>query len=299
MKALFDKVVLILILLGTYHIAHAEVRVVDDMGREIRLQQPAQRIISLAPHITELLFNAGASEQIKGTVSFSDYPEAAKKIPLIGSYNQFDMEAIAAKKPDLIIAWQEGNNMTRINEVMRLGVPVFINEPREFMDIPRSIENFGRLLGTEKQAQQSIKQFKSDFANLKRQNKNRQPVKVFYQVWDEPLYTVNDEHLISKVIRFCGGENVFADTPILSPQIGIESVLERNPKVIVAGMAEGREDWLDNWKKWTGIQAVREQHLYAINADLIVRHTPRILQGTQQMCQILDRVRDNDRAVSD
>lgn len=270
----------------------AEIRLLDDAGRVIVLEQPAQRIISLAPYITELLFDAGASTQVKGTVSFSDFPEAAKKIPLIGSYNQFDMEAIVASKPDLIIAWQEGNNMTRINEVMRLGVPLFISEPRDYEDIAMSIEKFGQLMATEKVASQAIKKFIHDYTVLKAANQHKSNVRVFYQVWNDPVYTVNGDHLISKVISFCGGVNVFADVAALSPQVGIESVLERNPAVIVAGMSEGREGWLDEWRKWSGLQAVKENHLYDINADLIVRHTPRILEGTQQMCQILDKVRE-------
>ncbi len=278
--------------------AFAEVRVEDDIGQLIILESPARRVISLAPHTTELLFDAGATDQLKGVVSFSDYPEQAKTIRRIGSYNQFDLEAITALKPDLIVAWQEGNTMARINQVMSLGVPVFVNEPRTYEDIETSILKFGKLLGTENKARQRAEQYTRELARLKQANNDKSPVRVFYQVWDKPLYTVNGQHLISRVIDFCSGINVFHQVSALSPQIGIESVLQRDPEVIVAGMAKGREHWLDDWKQWSGLQAVRNQQLYAINADLIVRHTPRILQGTQQMCDIFDQVRSARKKIS-
>ncbi len=271
--------------------SRADITLEDDIGQKIHLQKPAQRVISLAPHITELLFDAGATDQVKGTVSFSDYPEQAKHIPRIGTYNKFDLEAIVAIQPDLIIAWEEGNNMTRIKEVMGLGFPVFVNEPRSYEDIEESIRKMGVMLGTETTANARAEHFIHMLNKLKQNNRHKEAVDVFYQVWDQPLFTVNGQHLISKVIEFCSGKNVFEEVSILSPQISIESVLQRNPEVIVAGMAEGREHWLDEWKKWSGIKAVQNRHLYAINADLIVRHTPRILQGTEAMCELLDRVR--------
>lgn len=271
----------------------AEIVVEDDIGQKIRLAEPAKKVISLAPHVTELLFDAGATDQIRGVVSFSDYPEQAKVIPRIGSYNQFDLEAIVALKPDLIIAWQKGNTMARIETVMSLGIPVFVNEPRSFEDIEATIIKFGNLLGTQQAARKRADEFNRELLRLEQENTHKSEVTVFYQVWDKPLYTVNGEHLISRVIEFCGGKNVFHEVSALSPQVSIESVLQRDPQVIVAGMARGREHWLDEWSRWSGLQAVRGQQLYAINADLIVRHTPRILQGTQRMCEIFDRVRES------
>jgi len=273
------------------NISQAEIQVMDDAGQKIVLQQVAKRIVSLAPHTTELLFDAGADQQIVGTVSFSDYPEKAKSIQRIGSYNKFDLEVIVSLKPDLIVAWKSGNTLARIDEVKALGFPVFINEPRDFKDISKSLMRLGELLGTETIANKHAADFDRAFSQLKETNKQKSPVKIFYQVWDEPLFTINGEHLISKVIELCGGNNVFRDVSALSPQVGIESVIQRNPEVIVAGMNKARAHWLEEWKKWPGLDAVKYHHLYAIDADLIVRHTPRILLGTQKMCDILDRVR--------
>jgi len=277
--------------------AHAEIRVVDDIGQEIILQQTAKRIVSLAPHITELLFEAGAAQQIIGTVSYSDYPEQAKNIQRIGSYNKFDLEAIVALKPDLIVAWETGNTFARIDEVKALGFPVFINEPREFSDIPQSLIKLGKLLSTEAIANKSAANFNHVLNQLKEKNQQKPLVKIFYQVWNKPLFTVNGEHLISKVIELCGGDNVFRDMSVLSPQVGLESVLQRNPQVIVAGMNKERARWLEEWKKWPSLNAVKDNHLYGIDADLIVRHTSRILHGTQKMCDILDRVRNQKNKI--
>jgi len=272
----------------------AEIVVVDDTGQRIVLEKPASRIISLAPHTTELLYSAGATDQIIGTVSFSDYPEQAKKIKNIGSSNKFDLELIVALKPDLIVAWKSGNTMARIDELKHLGFPVFINEPRKFTDISESLLKLGVLLNTQEIAQTQAKQFNQTILKLRMENQHKASVYVFYQVWNDPLFTINGEHLISKVISLCGGKNVFESVNVLSPQIGIEAVLQANPQVIVAGTNESRSHWLGEWKKWTGMQAVKNKHLYAINADLIVRHTPRIVQGAQQMCKILDKVREKN-----
>lgn len=269
----------------------AEVQVTDDLGQVIRLKAPAKRIVSLAPHTTELLFDAGATDQVKGTVSYSDYPEQANRVPRIGQYDKFDLEAIVALKPDLIVAWQSGNNMTRIEEVMTLGIPVFVNEPREFLDVSESIKKLGVLLGTEKVAQARAQAYVDSLQKMKSLSHEKSKVRVFYQVWDNPLFTVNGEHLISKVIKLCGGENVFSDVSSLSPQISIEAVMKRDPDVIIAGVNQGRTHWLPAWKQWTGLSAVKHQQLYAIDADLIVRHTPRILKGAERMCEILDQVR--------
>lgn len=270
---------------------HAGIEVVDDTGQKIILKKVANRIVSLAPHTTELLFASGATDQIIGTVSFSDYPEQARQIPRIGNYNKFDLEAIVALKPDLIVAWESGNTMSRINEVKKLGYPVFVNEPRTFDDIQQSMVKLGVLLGTPGVAKIEADNFLSEMKKLISENKNKSQVSVFYQVWDKPLFTINGDHLINRVIDLCGGKNVFLDMSVLSPQVGVESVLQKNPDVIVAGMNKGREGWLEAWLKWPGLKAVKNQQIYAINADLIVRHTPRILQGARKMCHILDKVR--------
>lgn len=271
--------------------ARAEIILVDDGGHEIRLAHLPARIVSLAPHVTELLFAAGASEQVIGAVEFSDYPEQAKLIPRVGSYNKFDVERIVALNPDLIIAWKSGNPDSQVNELIKLGFKVYFNEPRQLEDVALSLRQLGRLMATEEVADRVADEYEQRLSALRNQYKNRVKVRVFYQVWKEPLFTVNGEHIISRVIELCGGVNVFSDLKVLAPNIDKESVIAENPDVIVAGMNDSRLDWLSNWKQWTSINAVKNNHLYAIDADLIVRHTPRILLGIERMCMHLDKAR--------
>ena len=272
-------------------LVHADITVIDDAGRTLLLKKPAERVISLSPHITELLYAAGAKNQLVAAVSYSDYPPQAKKLPLIGSYNKFDMEAILAQTPDLIVAWQSGNPKAQVEQLIQLGFKVYISEPREFEDVAKDIKQLGVLLGTQRQSDVLAENYLRELQRLRKQYSQRQQVRVFYQVWNHPLFTVNGEQLISKVINLCGGINVFSDLAVLSPQITIESVIAKNPDVIFYGSHETREDWADDWRQWKNIKAVANNHLFGIHADLIVRHTPRILQGAKQMCEHLERVR--------
>ncbi|VAW60358.1 Vitamin B12 ABC transporter, substrate-binding protein BtuF [hydrothermal vent metagenome] len=277
----------------------ASIKLIDDKGTEFEFSRPMKRIISLAPHATELLFASGATDQIVGTVSYSDYPEAAKKIPLIGGYNKVDIELIVLKKPDLIIAWAGGNSAEQLDKIRSLGFKVFISEPKKFVDIAKNIRRMGQLLGTEKIAEQVALHFLTELEALKHEYPEKEKVRVFYQVWNDPLMTISDDHLVGQVIKFCSGENVFGDMSVISPRISIEAVIEKNPDVIIAGMTRDRTEWLKEWGKWKILKAVMNKHVYPIEADLVVRQTPRILQGTRKMCEYLDRVRVNARELRD
>jgi len=270
----------------------AEIRIVDDAGRAVSLKHPAQRIISLAPHLTELLFAAGAGSRVVGTVAYSDYPPAARSIARIGDSAQLDLERIVALKPDLILVWQDGNAQRQLEKLLRLGIPVFYNEPRRLPDIARSIEQLGRLAGTEAVALPAARAFLARLAELRGRYAGRAPVRVFYQIWDKPLMTVNGDHLISHVIRLCGGRNVFAGLKPLTPEISTETVLAADPEAI-AGMSTeaGQAGTLDQWKRWPRLQAVARGNLFVIDSDFISRDTPRILQGAEQLCEDLAAAR--------
>ncbi len=272
--------------------AQAAVSVQDDTGRQVTLAAPAQRIVSLAPHTTEMLFAAGAGTKLVGAVEYSDYPEAAKHVPRVGGYERLDMEAIVALRPDLVLAWQSGNPVSLVAKLRKLGIAVFVSEPREFQDIPSNIERIGRLTGTDSDATKAAQRFRLRHAELESQFSGRTPVKVFYQIWYQPLMTINGEHLISKVVSLCGGENVFTDLPALVPQIDLEAVLAADPEVIVAsGMTEARPQWMDDWRKWPQLRAVQKNNLFFVPPDLIQRHTPRILQGAKILCDELETAR--------
>ncbi|MGP1678761.1 MAG: cobalamin-binding protein [Burkholderiales bacterium] len=272
--------------------AAAEIRLTDDAGRSVSLKQPARRIISLTPHMTELLFAAGAGARVVGTVEYSNYPQAAQRIARIGDSAQLDLERIVALKPDLVVVWQYGNAQRQLDKLLRLGIPVYYNEPRRLPDIARAIEQLGRLAGTEAVALPAARAFLARVAELRRRYAGRAPVTLFYQIWDQPLLTVNGEHLISDVIRLCGGRNVFAGLKPLTPEISTEAVLATDPEAIGGVTAEaGQAGNLDAWKQWPRLRAVARGNLFVIDSDLISRNTPRILDGAEQLCEHLAAAR--------
>lgn len=277
--------------------AAGSVGVLDDEGREVVLTAPAQRVVSLAPHLTENLFAVGAGNQIVGTTSFSDHPEAATEIPRVGSYKRADMERIVAMQPDLVVAWASGNDRAQIQRMIELGLTVYISEPRNFEGIATTLERLGRLTGHADTGETTAEALRTGTRALANRYRDATPVTVFYQVWEQPLMTVNDEHLIDEAITLCGGDNVFGALERLVPRIDRESVLKADPEAIAAGgMGEDRQDWLEAWREWPELQAVREENLFFIPPSLLQRHTPRVLQGTRQLCEDLDSVRRQRRA---
>ena len=271
--------------------ASAEVVVTDDSGAKVRLAQPARRVISLAPHITETLFAAGVGEHLVGAVQYSDYPVAAKQVPRIGSYEQFDLEAIVALKPDLAIGWQSGNSAAHLDKLRQLGIPVYISQPNHIDDIARDLDRYGTLLGNE-QGARAAAAFRTRLANLRTRYSTRPTVRVFYEVWNQPLMTVGRAQIISDAIHLCGGENVFDDLQQMAPVVTVEAVIAVNPDVIVAsGMDQARPEWLDDWRKWRQLKAVATDNLYFVPPDIIQRHTPRLLDGTEMLCRHLETAR--------
>jgi iron complex transport system substrate-binding protein len=272
---------------------HAEISVIDDAGQTLVLEQPARRIISLAPHVTELLFAAGAGALVVGVSEYSDFPDQALGIPRIGGGGGLDVEAIIALQPDLVVGWQSGNPAMQLQRLRSLGLPVFVSEPRRIADIPATMQKLARLAGTGQAAQPEIDAFKQRFTSLQQAHANSETVSVYYQIWERPLMTVNGNHLISAIIRLCGGRNVFAELPELAPQIGIEAVLARDPQVIVvAGQPAQQDTVLAPWRRWSQLQAVRNRYLYVLERDVLVRHSPRILDGAERLCAMLDAARE-------
>ncbi len=273
--------------------ALSQISIKDDTQQTITLEQPAQRIISLSPGITELVFAAGGGDKLIGAVSYSDYPPEAKNIPRIGSYDSLDIEQILALQPDLVIAWKSGNPEHQILQLQSLGLKVYITEPENFSSIPETLRKFGQLMGSNEKAEISAQQFEQKFNTLKKkyQNKQNQPkVRTFIQIWNNPLMSVNGKHLISKVIEFCGGSNVFALARTLTSTPSIEAILAKDPQVIIAtGMADSSRQWLKRWQQWPFLSAVKNKRLYAANPDHLVRHTPRILSGIKEVCELIQK----------
>lgn len=264
------------------------VTLTDDRGHELTLEKPATRIVSLAPNLTELLFEAGAGDHLVGAVAYSDYPAAAKRVPRIGEAARLDTEQILALKPNLVVAWKTGNNREDYERLERLGLEVYVVELEKIARIPDKIEDLGRLAGTQEVAQASAAAFRARFETLTRHYAGRKRVSVFYQIWEQPLMTINGTHFISDVLRQCGGENVFAKLALLAPTVDLEAVIAADPQVILVNASAGTPD---HWRRWPAVTAARLGNLFTIHDDLISRPTSRLLDGMEQLCGILDTAR--------
>lgn len=262
----------------------------DDAGLTVTLDKPALRVISMAPHATELLFAAGGGGRVVGAVNYSDYPEAAKSIPRIGSNREIDIERVIALKPDLIVAWMHNNAERQIEMVRKLGVPVFQSDPQSLEGIPDSVLRLGQLMGTDAAAKASAAQLRTRLASLRTQYAKRAPVRIFYQVWDKPLYTLSGKHIITDAMRLCGGVNIFDGLSVVAPVVTLESVLQANPEAIIA-TGEKNYGGVDLWKPYASLQAVRSNNLFMLNGDLLNRAGPRMIEGAATMCEVLEQAR--------
>jgi len=264
----------------------ASIEVIDDRGVSIQLAQPAERIISLAPSLTELLYVAGAGDKLVGVVEYSDYPEEALSLPLIGRFDRFDIERILELKPDLVVAWLTGNPRSTIEGLERLGLTVYVAEPKFLDSIPNQLEKLGQLAGTEGQASEAIDAYAEKLTSLVNRYSATAPVRVFYQVWDRPLMTAGGAELTNDLIELCGGINIFGELTALAPKVNLEAVVLRDPELIVAsGIDERRPAWLDTWDEWPSMTAVANRQVVFIDPDLTQRHSPRVLQGAEILCQ--------------
>ncbi len=287
------RLVLVLLLVGPAQALAANVAVEDDRGRMVVLAQSAGRIVSLAPHVTELLFAAGAGGRLVGVSAFSDYPAAAARLPVVGGAVRIDIERVLRLRPDLVIAWGSGNSVFDIEKLEKLGLKVLVTEPRRLADIPGTLIKIGLLTGDETAARHAADRFNRDLDALRSRYQSRSPVRLFFQIERRPLMTLNSAHIVSDVFDLCGGENVFGALPELAPVIGMEAVIERNPQVIfVSTSIADVRSVVQEWTERKELQAVRTGHVYAIAPELIVRPTPRILQGARLVCEKLDVVRD-------
>lgn len=272
--------------------AVADIELRQPAGKALVLEEPARRIISLAPHLVELSFEAGAGDLLLATVAYSDYPAAARDLPRIGDAFRFDLERILSLKPDLILAWDSGNPSTALAALEQLGLPVWHININTLQDIARAIEDLGRATDRAESAGAAANQLRADINRLTERYAGSAGVKYFYQVSARPLYTVNGEHLISQALALCGGHNVFAGVASLAPQISPEAVLQANPQVLLAGSSPGSEEHaLDHWREWPRLEAVKNRHLYYLNADTMNRASVRMLQSVERACQLFEQVR--------
>jgi iron complex transport system substrate-binding protein len=265
----------------------------DDAGNVVTLARPVERIVSLAPHATELLFAAGAGARVVGVVAHSDWPREARALPRVGDANALDLERIVAFAPDLVVAWPY--TMPAQLEALRArGATIFVSDPKTIAGIARDTEALGTLAGTSATALPAAAALRARDAALAAKYKGAPAISVFYEVWNDPLQTIGGRHLISQAIALCGGANVFDAQTLAAPTVSFEAVVAAAPEVIIAGSDDGRRPpWLDDWKRWRDIPAIRYGNLFVANGDLMHRSGPRFVDGVESLCVMLDQARAN------
>lgn len=295
---MFYRYLLLLGMLVGYQ-ANAAIEVIDDNGDKLRLNSAANRIISLSPNTTEILFHIGAGDQIVGADEYSNYPLAANKIIRVNNHAAANYELIISLKPDLVIAWQSGNGDKIITRLRELGLPVFVVETQSMQEIPSLYRRLGQLSGQSLKASQQAEAFAKKLQRLNQSFASREKVKTFYQIWNDPLMTLNGDHILTDIIELCGGVNIFSDSAALVPYVNMESVLAKDPQVIISGGANQNDLWnLGIWQQWSGVNAVKNRQVYSIPSDLLQRHSDRILQGAELVCQYLEKARSIANAIS-
>ncbi|SFR49684.1 iron complex transport system substrate-binding protein [Marinobacter gudaonensis] len=265
----------------------------DALGRQVCLEAPARRVVSLSPGATELLFSAGAGDRVVAVSAWSDYPAEAANLPQVGDSNRLDLEAIVSLAPELVVAWVDGNSRSQLERLADLGITVFWLAPRTFDDIAVAVENLALLTGNSAIGKRRADAFRADIAELQARYDGAGPVRVFFQIWDQPLMTVNREELISKAIELCGGVNVFGHLPRLVPRLSIEAVLAANPQAIVTAGEAGKDNWLGIWQQYPELTAVSAGNLFLEPPDLLARPTLRFAEGARHLCQTLEQARAN------
>ncbi|WP_349814212.1 cobalamin-binding protein [Rheinheimera oceanensis] len=254
-------------------------------------QAKPQRIIALAPHITELLFAVGAGEQVVAVSDYSDYPLAAQALPRISSYASINFEAVLALQPDLVIAWRSGNPAADITRLQQLGVTVAFSDPLTLDDIGAELRLIGQLSGYPQQGEQQALQFEQQLEQLRRQYQHKKPVTAFFAMGTAPLSTIANRAWPQQILQLCAVHNPFANSKGDYPQVGIEQVIQAQPEVIIQPVAEKVLADFSYWRPFSALPAVKKNQYLSVNADYIYRTTPRTLLGITQLCQGVDAYR--------
>ena len=263
----------------------------DSSGARVAFTLSPERVISLAPNLTELAYAAGMGERMVAVTAYSDYPQQAAHLPRVGDAFRLDWERLVALKPDLVLAWGSGlSSQDRMNFV-RMGIKVLVLEPRDLADIPKALLLLGRIAGTEAVAGAAAQAFMQQLDALRRQYAKRTQVRTYFQIAATPLLTVNDTHIIGDVLRLCGGRNVFAASPLLTLAISDEALVKENPQVMLAAATLGEREGVRNSCQKLPLTAVRRGRVAFIDPDLISRATPRILFGSKQICEQIELAR--------
>jgi iron complex transport system substrate-binding protein len=271
--------------------ARAQLTVLDDGGNSVSLQGPARRIIAAAPHLAELAHAAGAGEWLVAAVRGADYPPVVRTLPSVGDAAGLDFERIRQLEPDLVLAWGSGNKPGDLEYLRKQGVAVFVVEPHSLQDIARHLRQIGTLVGSSDQAQWAAANFEAAVRQLRARYADAERIRVFIEIWHQPVFTVGPAHPLSDAIEVCAARNALQDYPLLAGAVPVENVLAANAPVIVSitGMSERRSQ--ARWDKMVGGSPSRRVSVISVTPDLLARPGPRILEGLRELCERLQRVR--------
>lgn len=257
-----------------------------------------QRIVSLAPNLTELVYTVGAGKQLVGVSAWSDYPREVLDLPVVGDAFTVDQERLALARPDLLLVWESGTPAHVVDELRGVGYNVVSIRTRELDDVADALLQIGELTGHVREATEAAELYRSELQSLRDRYQSLPPIRVFYQVAARPLYTVNNEHYISELISVCGGDNIFKDLSELAPTVDVEAVVDRDPEVMLASTDAGDDAFVE-WERWPGMAANTFGNLFLLPADEIGRATTRVIVAGNAMCVALQQARINRASATE
>ncbi|NVZ21025.1 cobalamin-binding protein [Pseudomonas costantinii] len=242
-----------------------------------------ERVVSLAPSLSEIVVELGAADLLVGVLDGGDRPAALAKVPSVGRYGQLDMERLLSLKPDLILLWPGSVGPAQREQLQRLNIPVYVAEPHSLEQLTTQVQAIAQQLGRAEAGLQLATQLRQRLAELRQRYQRAEPLRVFYQVWNQPLYTVGGGQIISDALTVCGARNVFDDLKLPAPQVSIESVLQRNPEAILAG----DQPQLDAWKAWPQVAAVAQRRLLLVPDKGLERPSGQMLEAVARLCEVI------------
>jgi iron complex transport system substrate-binding protein len=264
----------------------------DDTGATVHVSEPACRIVSLAPGTTAMLYGAGAGHCVIGTIAHSKEPAEAARIPVIGDVETLDFERLLALRPSVVVVAVDVVQRARIDRIRALRIPVYQVHVTRLAGMPESLRRLGELTATASAADAAADALEAELAALRSRHERREPVRVLYQIWDRPIYTVGGRHVITDALRLCGARNVFEDLTTAAPAITREAVLARDPQLIIASAPlESARSWLDEWRRFPSMAAVRDDRLVVYSDERIDRMGPSVISATAHLCEVIERAR--------
>ena len=260
------------------------------LGVLLSLALPAaavERVVALAPSLTEIMLELRAGDLLVGVLDGGERPAALAQLPSVGKYGQLELESLLELQSDLVLLWPDSISSAQRQQLQRMGIPLLIVEPRKLADLAENFVDIGTRIGRAEQGQQLQQQFNRGLAALRQRYQRVQPLRLFYQVWDTPLYTIGGQQIISDALRVCGAENIFAELTLPAPQVSVEAVLQANPEVILAGV----QGQLDAWRIWPGVAAVQRKQLWLVPDAGLERPSFQMLEALEKLCVRLSEAR--------